>query len=116
MSQASASGVWDVSRTIRIPALKHDADATLLARAMEAQDGVKRVTADIARQRLEILYDASMVDYQTVITLLEQQGFPPVKNWWSRLIGNWYQFTDSNARENANLPPPACCNKAPKKR
>jgi hypothetical protein len=56
------------------------------------------------------------MDYLTVVRLLEEQGFPPSNNWWARVKASWFQFTDSNARENANLPPPACCNKAPKKR
>ena len=110
------AGVWAVSRKVRIPSLSHEADGVTLARALEATDGVKRVTPHLAHRRLEICYDASVIDYRTLVKAMEAHGFPPAGNWLARLKGNWYQFTDSNARENANLPPPACCNKAPKRR
>jgi hypothetical protein len=38
---------------------------------------------------------------------------PPLSNWWTRLKASWYQYTDTNARDNANAPPAACCNKLP---
>jgi hypothetical protein len=113
---AQAGGIWDVRRRIRVPALGHEADAAALVRVMESFNGVKEVVADAGRNRIDIRYDASVVDYQSLMAVLEEQGYPPAKNWWTSLKGNWYQFTDSNSRENANLPPPACCNKAPKKR
>lgn len=110
------AGVWVVSRKVRIPSLSHEADGVTLARALEATDGVKRATPDLAHHRLKIRYDASVIDYRALVIAMEEHGFPPARNWLARLKGNWYQFTDSNVRENANLPPPACCNKAPKKR
>lgn len=107
-------GVWEVKRIISIPSLIHEDDAGMLIGLLEQLDGVKQVVPDITHRRLKVRYDASKANYHQLAMILEAQGFPPSRSWWSRLKGNWYQFTDSNARENANLPPPSCCNKPPK--
>lgn len=109
-------GIWDVRRSLSVPGLVHEADSASLVSRMEAMDGVKKVTTDVRHHKVVVTYDASSVDFYSLARQLEDLGFPPAKGWWSRLKGNWYQFTDSNSRENASLPPPACCNKAPKKR
>lgn len=116
MQSSRPAGVWEVRRRIRIPALSHEADGVTLKRALEQYEGVRQAQAEPANQRIEVRYDASLIDFMTLLTVLEEQGFPAASSWIARLKANWYQFTDSNARENANLPPPACCNKAPKKR
>lgn len=111
-----SNGIWDVSRKISVPSLVSDADATALIQALQGVAGVKTVVSETTQHCLVVRYDASVVDYLTLLQVLREIGHPPAYTWWARLKGNWYQFTDSNSRENANLPPPACCNKAPKKR
>jgi hypothetical protein len=113
---SKSGGIWDVRRRVRIPSLVHEADGAALSRELESLEGIKRVVPDVSHHKIGITYDASLMDYHTVCVTLEKQGFPPANGWMDRLKANWYQFTDSNSRENANLPPPACCNKAPKKR
>lgn len=115
-NSSNSSGVWDVRRRLVIPALTRKADASALHSALVSLDGVKGVITDIARSMLEVRYDASITDYRTVVTLLDERGFSPRRSWWSNLKGSWYQFLDSNARDNAHLPPPSCCNKPPRKR
>ena len=108
------AGAWDVRRRIRIPALSCTADAKLVEDAVGALSGVHMVDVDMDKQQLVVIYDARRSAYESIVTALEDAGFPPPKNWWSRIKGNYYQFADGNARDNAKAPPPACCNKPPK--
>jgi copper chaperone CopZ len=107
-------GTWEVRRRIKIPALAHAADAMAVERAVSALSGVRKVATDVDRHQVIVRYDASQTAYQMIVEVLERTGFPPLDNWWSRVKGNWYQFSDTNARDNAKAPPPVCCNKPPK--
>jgi len=83
-------------------------------RAVGALSGVRKVATDVDKHRVIVRYDASQSAYQAIVEVLESTGFPPLDSWWSRVKGNWYQFSDTNARDNAKAPPPACCNKPPR--
>ncbi len=111
---AKESGVWDVQRKIAIPKLAIDSDASVVIAALEALNGVRHVTAETEKKRISVAYDASQIDYRTIVATLHEVGFPPLNSWWTNFRGRLYQFTDSNARENANTPAPPCCNKPPK--
>jgi copper chaperone CopZ len=107
-------GTWEVRRRIKIPALVHAADAMAVERVVSALSGVRKVAADVDKQEVVVRYDASQSAYQMIVEVLENIGFPPLDNWWSRFKGNWFQYSDTNARDNANAPSPACCNKPPR--
>lgn len=107
-------GTWEVRRRIKIPGLAHAADTMAVEYAVSMLPGVRKVAADVGKHQVVVLYDASQLAYQSVVEVLENTGFPPVDSWWSRFKGNWFQYTDTNARESAHAPPPACCNKPPK--
>lgn len=109
-----SSDAWEVHRHIKIPGLVHQADAMMLESKIGSQSGVRAVTSEVTHHRLTIKYDVRVANYTAVIELLEQLGFPPLDSWFQRRKQAWYEFTESNARDNANLPPPACCNKPPK--
>ncbi len=111
---AQPSGAWEVTRGIKVPALRHAADAMQLTQALETSTGVHRAQAQVDKQRIVVRYDATQTDYRSIVCILEETGYPPTKNWWARMLASWYQFTDTNARDNANAPPPACCNKPPR--
>lgn len=108
------AGAWEVRRRIKIPALGHDADAMAVERFLGSLPGIRKGVADATRQQVVVLYDITGVDYQAIFASLEDAGFPPLDNWWSRRKMSWYHYTDSNGRENAKTPPAACCNKPPK--
>ena len=108
------AGAWEVKRRIKVPALGHAADAMAVERFLGPLPGIRKVAADATRQQVIVLYDITGVDFQSIVTSLENVGFPPLDNWWSRRKMSWYQFTDSNGRENAKAAPAACCNKPPK--
>ncbi|QYZ67438.1 MAG: hypothetical protein OI74_13620 [Gammaproteobacteria bacterium (ex Lamellibrachia satsuma)] len=107
-------GTWEVRHRIKIPALVHAADAMVVERAVSALPGVCKVATDVEKHQVIVRYDATQSAYQVIADVLENTGFPPLDSWWSRFKGNWFQFSDTNARDNANAPPPACCNKPPK--
>lgn len=108
-------GAWEVRRRIKIPALVHAADAMAAESAIGALSGVRKVATDLDKHQLIVRYDASQSSYQTIVGILGKTGFSPLDNWWNRVKGNCYQFSDTNARDNAKAPPPACCNRPPKK-
>ena len=107
-------GVWEVRRRITIPALVQAADASTVERAVSALSGVCKVVADGDRHWVDVRYDSSRSDYQEIEAALKNAGFPPLDSWWSRFKGRLFQYSDTNARDNAHAPPPACCNKPPK--
>jgi len=108
------TGTWEVRRRIRIPALVHAADAMAVEFAVSALSGVRKVATDVDKHQLVVRYDASESAYQEIVEVLENAGFPPLSTWLSRMKGSLFQFSDTNARDNAKAPPPACCNKPPK--
>jgi len=105
---------WEARRWIKIPALIHDADGAVIERALGEIAGVHRIGINLSKKRLIVEYDASKLSYQAIADVLEKTGFPPSNNWWSRIKAGWYEYADSNSRENAKVPPSACCNKTPK--
>ena len=112
-AQMKPTGTWDVRRRIRIPALAHAADAMAVERLLSALSGVRRVAADVAKRQVTVLYDATVLDYRSIEEELQNMGFLLLDTWWSRFKGVWFQYTDTNARENAQTRPSACCNKPP---
>jgi len=113
-SSMKSDGVWDVNRRIQIPGLVHAADGMAIERAVNAVSGVRSISMDMDKHQILVRYDASRSDYEEIVEVLENTGFPSSENWWSRVRGSWYQYSDTNARDNAKAPPPACCNKPPK--
>ncbi|MCB1750952.1 MAG: heavy-metal-associated domain-containing protein [Gammaproteobacteria bacterium] len=109
-----STGAWDVNRRISVPALVHAADGMAIERAVNALSGVRSVTVNLDKHLLVVCYDASKSDYQLIVESLKNTGFPPSDDWRSRVRGSWYQFSDTNARDNAKAPPSACCNKPPR--
>jgi len=108
------NGTWEVRRRIKIPALGHAADTMAIERELGALSGVRTVAADVAEHQVTVLYDTSVLDYRSIEDGLQNIGFPPSDTWWSRFKGGWFQYSDTNAKENAHARPSACCNKPPK--
>ena len=107
-------GPWEVRRRIKLPSMKHAADGMAVERVVGEMPGVLAVLAKIDKHQVVVRYDASQLNYHSIMDTIEKTGFPPLNNWWNRFKGNWYRFFDENARENAKAPPSACCNKPPK--
>ena len=108
------TGTWEVRRRINVPALAHAADAMAVERAVGELPGVRKVATDLDKHQVVVRYDTSQCAYDSIVDVLKCIGFPPLDSWWNRLKGNWYQYTDTNASDNAKASPRACCNKPPK--
>ncbi len=92
----------------------HEADAMMVEAKIRSLPGVGAVTADINKHRIVVCYNVTKTDYLTVLGALEDCGFPSVNSWLSRRKRDWYEFTETNAKDNSKAPPAACCNKPPK--
>ena len=72
------------------------------------------IKSNTEQLKITVNYDASQLNYKTIIEVLKNTDMPPLDSWWSRFKGSCYHYTDSNARDNANAPAHACCNKPPR--
>ena len=107
------SAVWKVNRRIKVPELINSNDKLLIEQAMSKLTGLESMDIDINKQQLTVNYDASQLNFSTITKILHHIGKPPINNFWARVKASWYDYTDTNAKENANAPPPICCNKPP---
>jgi uncharacterized protein YchJ len=111
-----SEGTWDVRRNITIPSLQHEADSRSVRGVVDTLAGVCQAEVELRRHRLKVRYDVTQVDFQMIKAELETAGYPTATGRWLRIKERWYRFIDTNMRENAHAPPPACCNKPPKRR
>ncbi len=81
---------------------------------MSGAAGVIQSEVDSDRKRLQVRYNATITSFVSISELLEDIGFPPDDNRWSRIKASWYAYLDENIRANARAPAPPCCNKPPK--
>jgi hypothetical protein len=108
------AGAWDVRREISLARPLLEQDIAELTRRLELLPGLKIFEADRGGTRMTVVYDASLLSYGVLTTALEDAGFALAPGWWNAMKIRIHDFTDSNARDNATAPPPACCNKPPK--
>lgn len=112
----NAATAWEVKRRIHLPGLTDAAGSSALEQTLADIDGVLRVAAEPAKQRVEVIYLVTKTDTKrSSRPRREAAGFPPAADRWARLRSGWYQNLDLNGRANAKAPAPACCNKAPTK-
>lgn len=107
-------GTWEVLRHIKIPGLNHSAGAVAVEAILGDMPGIRKTSSNLATHSLSVRYDASQLNYHAITDALKNAGFPPLDTWWTRIKGGFYQYADTNARDNAKAPAPACCNKSPK--
>lgn len=75
------------------------------------------VSADLKKSdRLVMRYDASQLQIDTIIALLEEQGVRLRRGLWRDGCVSWYRYTDNNAAYNAKRTDVHCCNKPPRGR
>lgn len=110
-----STSAWEVTRRLKIPGMVEAADASKITWRIKEVPGVRSAEARVDKHRLVVRYAASETDYHVIVTVLEELGYPVAGDRWSALKGGWYQFTDTNTRENAQAPEPACCSKPPRR-
>lgn len=106
-------GPWEVRRKIKIPSISQPKDIETVNEALSQVSGLQAVMVDLSKQRLEVRYEITETDYQSIERVLEAAGFPPAGGWWARRRSNWFQSMDVTGRANAGARPSACCNKPP---
>ena len=94
-----------------------NATAEALIETLGHEDSVDTVSLDKGskhpeRQRINIRYDASLTDIDSIVRLIHAGGGQIAGTWLMRKRENWYRFTDQNAHDNAKHQP-GCCNKIP---
>ncbi|MCP4285621.1 MAG: heavy-metal-associated domain-containing protein, partial [Gammaproteobacteria bacterium] len=100
---------YDTKHWIRVPALNHRFDADAILNNLNIIPGVHEVLTEIRHKRVRVLYDQTQIDYLSIEDALAEVGFPAETRWWWRLKGSWFQYLDSNARENFSAPSAPCC-------
>lgn len=106
-------GPWEVRREIKIPSISQPEDIKTVKEALSQVPGVRAVAVDPSKHRLEVRYEITQTDYQSIERVLEAVGFPPAGGWWARRRSKWFQSMDVTGRANAVARPSACCNKPP---
>ncbi|BAO44384.1 heavy-metal-associated domain-containing protein [Thiolapillus brandeum] len=105
---------WEMARHLHLPTLVSATDAQQVRKALDEIQGIEDSVIDLTRRRLLVRYDVRQLDYMTLLGALENAGYPASSNLLDRICAKLYQYVDTNARENAKAPPPACCNKPPR--
>ena len=82
-------------------------------RLLEKLDAVGRCRA--RGHVVELAYDPLAIDLQRLLEILGENGLQPHRGLLQRCRRAWYQYQDEAVRENAGAPPPACCNKPPRR-
>lgn len=108
-TRPSSQGDWVVKRRFTLPTMAQESDTRVIAERLGRMPGVRGMSTDIERQRLTVAYDFIQTDCRTVLAALEEIGFPVADNRWARFKTNWYQYIDTNGRDNANAPAAPCC-------
>lgn len=106
---------WEVRRRIRVPSLSDPAAARRVEQVLGEIDGVRGVTTNCSKHAISVRYLITATDYQSLERVLNTAGFPPASGHWARFRSSWLQSLDLTGRENADAPPPACCNKPPRR-
>lgn len=112
--RVKTEGAWDVRRKFIIADVASAADLEEAERTVLELPGVLSVTGDMKKGQVIVRYDASQIAYQMILNTLRNVGFTPLNNWWNRMKGGWFQYTDTNARDNAKARSAACCSRPPK--
>ncbi|MEH6627849.1 MAG: hypothetical protein V7739_15495 [Motiliproteus sp.] len=88
-------------------------DLTVMLASIRVLPGM--VTAVITTgDRLVVKYDASRIQIDQVLELLELSGISIRRGYWQRHRLRWYRFVDHNTAANAQSTSSHCCNKPPK--
>lgn len=82
---------------------------------LNAFPGVNKVLHRRQNSHFEIEYDLLKTSYSDIERILSEQDIYLATGIKNRFLSIWYEHLDNTARDNANAPPPACCNKPPRR-
>jgi len=112
MKREDRIGLNDAFAVTRIIPTHEPTDKlNLIVEVLQALPGLGEARVD-GQGRLVVRYDASRLGFPQIEHVLDQAGVKRPGNLWWRVRAEWYRFTDSNARANAQVMP-ACCSRPP---
>ncbi len=80
---------------------------------LEHSDGL--VSCRVSGRTMVLEYRPLQVGLEHLLQVLHELGVALDDSWLQRCRRAWYQYQDDAVCENAGAPPPACCNKPPRK-
>ena len=86
-----------------------------VAGVLEATSGIEYVLFDTGEDNLFVEYDPIKIVYSNIEEILDDQQVNRACGFKQGLLSIWYDYLDTTARDNALAPPPACCNKPPRR-
>ena len=89
--------------------------ARKVAGVLEATSGIENVLFSTGEDNLFVEYDPIKIVYSNIEEILNEQQVNRAYGFKQRLLSIWYDYLDTTARDNALAPPPACCNKPPRR-
>ena len=109
-----ADSRWVVVRKIPVLLQSIPRDEKDLDIVLSSLPGVISVSIDLGKSIVSIEYDVTHIQYKAVLDEIVKSGGSIKDGFWFRWKQGWIEFTETNMRDNAKAPPPACCNKPPK--
>jgi hypothetical protein len=82
---------------------------------LEATSGIENVLFNTSGNHLFVEYDPIKIVYSNIEEILNDQQVSRAHGFKQGLLSIWYDYLDTTARDNALAPPPACCNKPPRR-
>ena len=82
---------------------------------LEATSGVENVLFNTNKDNLFVEYDPIKMTYSDIEKILDGQQVNRANGFKQALLSIWHDYLDTTARDNALAPPPACCNKPPRR-
>ena len=111
---ADTNDTWTVRRNLRLARAVSADEVARIEEALASLEGLVGYSIEQGSDRLKVSYNVMKMDYRVLGNALDKSGCSLASRRWSRIKGWFYQFSDTNARDNAKAPPPPCCNKPPR--
>ena len=92
-AQHPERGAWDAKRHITLPKMRGDSEARLVTDCLKELPGIRTAKTDPKTNRLQVIYDTTQLDYQSLIGRLSEAGFPAAEGWTARLKAAWFTST-----------------------
>lgn len=96
-----------VIRHLKLEGLDHD-KAEAIGQEVDAIMGVDMVSLNEDEAILNVAYDASKLNIDTIEAIVHKHGADIGHGWATRFKEGWYRFTDQNIRDNFHHEPWSC--------
>jgi hypothetical protein len=108
-AMTNVNEAFTVTRRLAVRGITADDRGRALVARLTALDGVLDAVLEQDRRKVRVRYNAGRVGYGELEAVLADAGVLDTTRRWQRFVASWYRYLDTNARDNANAPPAACC-------